>query len=120
VRRKIRGALAGLAVTGAAVASSLAVASPRAGGQLRLSVDGGTPVSTTAPAGSVTAGHGGGIAGITIGAKLDGTDRFNGSLDEVRIWKRALSTDELRQVRATNTTVGGAVLHLPMETVRPG
>jgi sialidase-1 len=92
----------------------------RASGQLMLSVDGGVPVSAAAPAGSVTAGHAGGIYGVEIGQKLDGTDRFQGSVDEVQVWQRALTADELRQVRDTNTVIpGGAVLCLPVDTISP-
>ncbi|WP_162907362.1 sialidase family protein [Allorhizocola rhizosphaerae] len=85
----------------------------RVSGQVQLSVDGGVPVTAIAPTGSVTAGHGGGIRGFAIGQKLDGTDRFAGSLDEVRVWRRALSTTELASVRETNAApAGSAVLRL--------
>ncbi len=84
----------------------------RVSGQIRLSVDGGAPVVATAPVGSVTAGHGGGIQGFAIGQRLDGVDRFVGALDEVRVWRRALSDAELASVRDANAVVAGAVLRL--------
>lgn len=89
----------------------------RAEGQLRLSVDGGTPVTAAAPAGSVTAGHGGGVYGYSLGQKLDGADRLRGSLDEVRVWSRALSAEELQQVMQSNAAPAGAVLRLGLDSV---
>ncbi|MEJ3744205.1 sialidase family protein [Actinomycetes bacterium KLBMP 9797] len=89
----------------------------RAGGTVTLWVDGSQVAAAAAPAGSVTAGHGGGIEGFAVGQRPDGANRFQGAIDEVRVWPRALSTDELAQVRASNTAVTGAVLRLPLDAV---
>ncbi|MFD7157905.1 exo-alpha-sialidase [Kribbella sp. NPDC059898] len=74
----------------------------RANGKLRLVVDGVEAGSTAAPAGSVTAGKEFGVQGIHIGQRVDGANRFQGSLDEVRVYRRALSDEELTQIRLTN------------------
>lgn len=48
-----------------------------------------------APAGSITAGHDTGILGLYVGQRPDGVDRFTGALDEVRVFDRALTGDEV-------------------------
>ncbi len=88
-------------------------------GTFALVVDGVVVSSATAPPGSVTAGKQFGVQGIHIGQRVDGVDRFNGSIDEVRVYRRALSTDELTDVRDHNTPIGGRLgLNLPLEAVR--
>lgn len=47
-------------------------------------------------------------------------DRFHGDLDEVRLYRRGLSTAELDQVRKHNLPIGGGLgLRLPLESVTP-
>lgn len=90
----------------------------RTGGQLLLSVDGAPAATAPAPDGSVTAGHGGGVRGFAIGQRLDGANRFQGAIDEVRVWSRALTASELTAVRESNAAVpDGAVLRLAFDTL---
>ncbi|MER5355657.1 sialidase family protein [Kitasatospora sp. NPDC002551] len=70
----------------------------RTGGTVRLSVDGGAGASVTGLTGSLTAGPEQGIEGLRVGAKPTGTDVLTGSLDDVRLYHRALSTAELATV----------------------
>ena len=70
------------------------------------------------PAGSLTAGHGGGIQGLSVGQKPDGTDRFQGAIDEVRLYTRALTVAELDQIRLSNAALPtGLVLDLPLDAL---
>lgn len=90
----------------------------RANGTLRMLVDGVQVASAVAPDGSVTAGKEFGVQGIQVGQRVDGADRFKGTVDEVRIYRRALSGDELTAVRTTNAPVKGRLgLRLPLESV---
>ncbi|GAB3921737.1 hypothetical protein GCM10029976_009210 [Kribbella albertanoniae] len=86
----------------------------RSNGKLRLLVDGTEVGSATAPPGSVTAGKEFGVQGIHIGQRIDGANRFRGNLDEVRVYRRALSPTELTQIRERNSAVHPALgLSLP-------
>ena len=50
-----------------------------------------------------------------VGQRLDGAHHFDGSLDEVRLYKRALTATELNSIRTANSTsVPNAVLDLPL------
>lgn len=90
----------------------------RADEQLRLLVDGVQVSSAAAPAGSVTLGQEFGIQGLHIGQRLDGVDRFRGTLDEVRVYRRALSATELALIQEQNLPIGGRLgLRLPLDTV---
>jgi sialidase-1 len=89
-------------------------------GRLLLSVDGGAASTVDAPGGSVTAGQEFGIDGVHVGQRLDGRDRFHGLVDEPRVYARALTTDELDQVRTQNLSPGGALrLWLPLDEIKP-
>ncbi|WP_350277438.1 sialidase family protein [Kribbella sp. HUAS MG21] len=90
----------------------------RAGGKLRLLIDGVVAGSATAPPGSVTAGKEFGVRGLHIGQRVDGANRFRGSLDEVRVYRRALSDAELQQIRETNKPIVNKLgLALPFSTI---
>ncbi|MER6922320.1 LamG-like jellyroll fold domain-containing protein, partial [Streptomyces spiralis] len=92
----------------------------RTGGKLSLSVDGGAPAEATAPAGSVTYEDGFAVLGLHLGARPDGYDRFKGSLDEFRLVRRALTTEELTALRTSNADTGTATtVRLPFETLSP-
>jgi sialidase-1 len=82
----------------------------RAGGRLTLTVDGRT-TSVTAPGGSVTEGKQFTIDGIDIGQRLDGLQRFHGSISDVRIYSRAVPDDELATARH------GLRLWLPLDRI---
>jgi len=77
----------------------------RAGGHLSLAVDGQQPVTATAPAGSVTAGKELAIDGIHVGQRLDGVHRFRGSIDEVRVYARALTPSQTASIHEFNEPI---------------
>lgn len=92
----------------------------RAGGRFALQVDGVEAAAAAAPGGSVTAGKEFTIGGIHIGQRLDGADRFLGSIDDVRIYRRALSPQELELLRERGAPIGGRLsLWLEFETIDP-
>ncbi|MDQ7905690.1 sialidase family protein [Phytohabitans sp. ZYX-F-186] len=87
------------------------VALQRQGTTLRLFVDGVTAGSATAPAGTVSPGR---PFTMHFGQRLDGAQHFAGTLDEARLYKRALTSTEIGRIQATNAAdVSGAVLRLP-------
>ncbi|MET9316083.1 sialidase family protein [Kribbella sp. NPDC003505] len=88
------------------------VALQRKAGTLSIWVDGTQAASVTAPTGSVSPGL---PFQMYVGQRLDGAHHFDGSLDEVRIYKRALTATELNTVRTANSTsVPDVVLDLPL------
>jgi sialidase-1 len=90
----------------------------RADGKLRLLVDGVEVSSATAPPGSVTAGKEFGVQGIHVGQRVDGANRFQGTVDEVRVYRRALSATELDQIRLTNKPIHSQLgLDLPFTAI---
>ncbi|MEV0739712.1 sialidase family protein [Streptomyces sp. NPDC050549] len=82
----------------------------RGGGQLTLSVD-GTTVSTADVTGSVSRNS---PFGVHLGQRVDSLQYFTGSLDEVHVWDRLLTDDELT---AQQPPAAGTVLWLPMDRV---
>ncbi|MEV0481502.1 sialidase family protein [Streptomyces sp. NPDC050508] len=82
----------------------------RGGGQLTLSVD-GTAVSTADVVGSVSRNS---PFGVHIGQRMDSLQYFTGSVDEVHVWDRMLTDDELA---AQDPPTAGTVLWLPMDHV---
>jgi len=82
----------------------------RGGGQLTLSVD-GTAVSTADIVGSVSRNS---PFGVHIGQRMDSMQYFTGSIDEVHVWDRLLTDDELA---AQHPSPAGTVLWLPMDHV---
>jgi len=88
------------------------VALQRKAGTLSIWVDGTQAASVTAPSGSVSPGR---PFKMYVGQRLDGAHHFDGSLDEVRLYKRAVTSTELNSIRTTNsTTVPNVVLDLPL------
>lgn len=88
------------------------VALQRKAGTLSIWVDGTQAASVTAPAGSVSPGR---PFKMYVGQRLDGAHHFDGALDEVRIYRRALTATEINSIRTTNSTsVPNAVLDLPL------
>ncbi|MBK6010972.1 sialidase family protein [Streptomyces sp. MBT53] len=82
----------------------------RGGWQLTLSVD-GTTVSTADVVGSVSRNS---PFGVHLGQRVDSLQYFTGSLDEVHVWDRLLTDDELA---AQDPPTAGTVLWLPMDRV---
>jgi sialidase-1 len=94
------------------------VALQRADGRFVLWVDGAVVGSAAVPPGSVTAGKEFGVQGIHIGQRLDGVDRFKGTLDEIRVYKRALTPVEMDLIRTRNQPIGGLLgLRLELESI---
>ncbi|MBC6463388.1 sialidase family protein [Actinomadura sp. HBU206391] len=90
----------------------------RASGRFVLRVDGVEVAAAAVPPGSVTEGKEFGVDGIHVGQRLDGVDRFRGTLDEMRVYKRALSTAEIELIRSRNLPIGGRLgLRLSQEHV---
>ncbi len=88
------------------------VALQRKAGTLSLWVDGAQVASVSAPSGSISPGR---PFKMYVGQRLDGAHHLDGSLDEVRIYKRALTAAEIGSIRTSNvTTVPNAVLDLPL------
>ncbi|MEU9122218.1 sialidase family protein [Streptomyces sp. NPDC048506] len=91
----------------------------RTGGRLLLTVDGAeTTVVADAP-GSVSRGS---VFGVHLGQRPDGRAQFTGALDEVRVYRRALTDAELSRVRTDDGSVDAPmVLGLSLDRVsRPG
>ncbi|TDU91731.1 sialidase-1 [Kribbella voronezhensis] len=89
------------------------VALQRKAGTLSIWVDGAQVASVAAPIGSVSPGR---PFKVYVGQRLDGAHHFDGALDEVRIYRRALTSAEIGSIRTTNaTTIPTAVLDLPLE-----
>nr|WP_237103472.1 sialidase family protein [Nonomuraea sp. MG754425] len=87
----------------------------RHAGNLTLFVDGRQISATSGSAGTISTD-----GPLYLGQQLDGTNRFHGSMDEFRVYDRALSTAEVVVLRATNTNhVRGRTAHLPMNAVVP-
>ena len=93
------------------------IALERVAGQLLMWVDGIQVAAGPAAEGSVSQ-----IVSfqIQIGERLDGAFHFDGTLDEVRIYSRALTTAELDQIRTDNADIrAGEVLRLPFSLILP-
>ncbi|WP_199443760.1 LamG-like jellyroll fold domain-containing protein [Umezawaea beigongshangensis] len=67
----------------------------RQGQRVALSVDGGTPATATGLTGSVSADTADAVEGLRLGSKMDGTDVLDGTLEDFRLYDRALSSAEL-------------------------
>ncbi|MGW8065427.1 exo-alpha-sialidase [Streptomyces ziwulingensis] len=91
------------------------VALRRGGGRLTLFLD-GRAVGTADVPGSVSRDS---PFGVHIGERPDGRARLTGAVDEVRVWNRAL-TDEEITAGGPPPALGHTVLHLPMDTVEAG
>jgi sialidase-1 len=93
------------------------VALERSGDQLLMWVDGIQVAAGPAVAGSVSQTV---SFQIQVGQRLDGAFNFDGSLDEVRAYNRALPTTELDAVRVQNAALpAGLVLRLPFDQIKP-
>ncbi|EFL36026.1 neuraminidase [Streptomyces viridochromogenes DSM 40736] len=87
----------------------------RGGGNLTLFLD-GSPMSTPDVPGSVSRNS---PFGVHIGQRMDSRAFLTGALDDVRVWNRALSDEELASgaAGAAGAAAGGTVLWLPMDRV---
>ncbi|PSL02415.1 sialidase-1 [Haloactinopolyspora alba] len=93
----------------------------RDGRTITLWVDGVRVAGTDeGPTGSVTEGKEFRINGIHVGQRLDGVNRFDGSIDDVRIYDRALNRGEITAMgRYPRLPAPGddLRLHLPFERI---
>ncbi|MFF0038600.1 exo-alpha-sialidase [Streptomyces mirabilis] len=87
----------------------------RGAGLLTLSVD-GTAVGASDVPGSVSRNS---PFGVHVGQRTDSRAYFTGAIDEVRVYDRALSDDELSAPPSREVT-RDTVLYLPMDRVRGG
>jgi sialidase-1 len=88
----------------------------RAGGVLTIYVDGVVAGSgNVAGLGSVSPKR---PFEIHLGQRLDGTQRLRGSLDEIRLYNRALAGTEIGQLFSSNAALpDGLQIRLPMDSV---
>ncbi|MFC9503388.1 exo-alpha-sialidase [Streptomyces sp. NPDC057002] len=84
----------------------------RGAGKLTLFLD-GAPLTTTDVAGSVSRNS---PFGVHIGQRMDSRAFLSGAIDDVHVWNRALSDEELAS-GAAKAAAGGTVLWLPMDQV---
>ncbi|GGY42370.1 sialidase family protein [Streptomyces djakartensis] len=84
----------------------------RGDGELTLFVD-GSPVSTADVPGSVSRNS---PFGVHIGQRMDSRAFLTGAIDDVRVWNRALTDQELAS-GASGAAAWGTVLWLPMDQV---
>ncbi|MFC4029963.1 LamG-like jellyroll fold domain-containing protein [Streptomyces polygonati] len=94
----------------------------RQAGQLLLSVDGGTAVSATAEAGSSinaseTYATPADAFTLHIGARPDLAQLFKGAMDDVRVYDRSLTTDEIALIKNGATTVPDEQVRLAFTTI---
>jgi sialidase-1 len=87
----------------------------RGGGRLTLSVD-GTRVDAADVPGSVSRNS---PFGVHVGERVDGRARFTGAIDEVHVWDRALTDEEIAAGNPPSA-LGNTVLHLPLDAVTAG
>ena len=87
----------------------------RADGRLTLAVDGTANAVADVP-GSVSRDS---TFGVHLGQRPDDRMRLTGALDEVRVYDRALTPDQLRGLRERNAAPGGPVLALALDRVLP-
>ncbi|MEU6257938.1 sialidase family protein [Streptomyces sp. NPDC047043] len=82
----------------------------RGGGRLTLFID-GTQLSTADVPGSVSRNS---PFGVHVGQRMDGRAFFTGAIDDVHVWDRALSDEE---ITAGDASAKDTVLWLPMDQV---
>ncbi|MEV0274308.1 sialidase family protein [Hamadaea sp. NPDC050747] len=97
------------------------VAVQRTATRVTVFMDGATVSDQAAPRGSVTTGKEFGINSVFLGRRVDGLNNtFKGGLDEFRIYGRALTADELTDIREHNTPIAGQLrLRLPFSAITP-
>jgi sialidase-1 len=88
----------------------------RGGGQLALFVDGTAFTAADVP-GSVSRNS---PFGVHIGQRVDSRAHFTGALDEVRVYDRALSDEEVAGLSPAGSATRGEILRLPMDRVDAG
>ncbi|MFF7603925.1 exo-alpha-sialidase [Streptomyces parvulus] len=87
----------------------------RGGGRLTLFVDGEQSGTADVP-GSVSTGS---PFGVHVGERVDGRARLTGAVDEVHVWDRALTDDEIA-AGDPPAALANTVVHLPMDGTSAG
>jgi sialidase-1 len=87
----------------------------RTGGQLLMFVDGAQVATGPDVAGSVSETV---SFQFQVGERLDGAFHFAGTLDEVRVYSRALSATELTALQDNAPITNGLVVRLPLDKIR--
>ncbi|MFF9045448.1 exo-alpha-sialidase [Streptomyces parvulus] len=87
----------------------------RGGGRLTLFVDGEQSGTADVP-GSVSTGS---PFGVHVGERVDGRARLTGAVDEVHVWNRALTDDEIA-AGDPPAALANTVVHLPMDGTSAG
>lgn len=85
----------------------------RDGDELAMWIDGEQVGTATTPEGSVSTLR---PFSIVLGRRLDGAHCFDGRFDEFRLYRRALSPDELEEIRTDNAVVPDTAIRLPFDT----
>ncbi|GAA3744636.1 exo-alpha-sialidase [Plantactinospora mayteni] len=110
------GATAGISVASAGAYNDRAwhhLVLRRQGDTLSLMVDGIQVGTTTGTAGTIAGAE---PMPIYLGQRLDGAHRFDGRMDELRVYDRALTDAELSRLRLDNALdIPGLTAHLPMD-----
>ncbi|MEN3614485.1 LamG domain-containing protein, partial [Plantactinospora sp. ZYX-F-223] len=89
----------------------------RQAGNVALFVDGVQVGTASGAAGAV---NGDDPTPIYLGQRLDGASRFHGSMDEFRVYDRALTTTEVSRLGTSNTVgIPGLTARLPMNALIP-
>ncbi|MFF4694274.1 exo-alpha-sialidase [Streptomyces chattanoogensis] len=90
----------------------------RTGGRLMLTVDLVDTTSVPDVPGSVSRGS---VFGVHLGQKVDSRAQFTGALDEVSVYRRALTDEQLTGVGTSDAAAGGPlVLRLALDRVHGG
>lgn len=96
------------------------IALTRADRQLTMYIDGAAVATGTTPPGSVTNGKDFGVDGMYVGQRLDGLSRWHGTLDEFKVYSRALTLDEINRIRTNNVPILDQLrLSLRFEAINP-
>lgn len=92
----------------------------RDGDAIDLWVDGEKADAAEGPTGSITEGRELRIDGFFIGQRLDGRNPFGGAIDDVRVYDRALSAEEISAMAGAPSdeqSDDALILHLPFDEV---
>lgn len=96
------------------------VAITRQDRQATMYIDGASAATGQTPPGSVTNGKQFGVDGLYVGQSPDGSSRFSGTLDEFKIYGRALTLDEINRIRTRNVPIRDDLrISLRFEAISP-
>ncbi|MFF4581398.1 LamG-like jellyroll fold domain-containing protein [Streptomyces sp. NPDC001389] len=90
----------------------------RSGGRLELSVDGRAPATAATPTGPAGDLRPGGAFTIHLGTRPDYKAFYAGALDDVRIYGRALSRNDMARLRDGHDVTDEERVHLAFDSIR--